>query len=605
MNPLNHLKQQWKTLWPGRAVATRRLLLIALVLFPLTWIVDALLVGTWDILEDRNAEAFRHLTEAGIVFVATTCVVFLISLVPTFRRFSDWLLSPRIVRRELIVLAWILTGIALFYGEEDWRGRRGWTRYSESLKAEGNELDFKAYIPKPIPDADNFAANPEVQSWFVLTTNSDGWHSASNRWETDVFGHAQSTISNTDLLPLHFTDLVGWQMALAAAQTNQTDFNGKFVSGKLDLASRAQAAPAVLEALKPIDSRLAALHAASQRPDSVYPVVYLQDDPWGILLPHLANIKSASQRLDLRACAELAAGQSDRALQDIQLILRLCDSLKSEPFLISYLVRVAVFQIAVHPVWEGLAEHRWSDAQLRELQTSLSRYDFIGDMKRPFDAERSAGILTADLLASGKFHLNDLAGGPTDVDSKAANVFGRVVPHGWYEMEKLNYTRLYDLQLDGAFDVHQKRVFPDRMTSNSNALEQAFAGREPISTICTRHQLLAAMMLPSLVKIPMKGGFAQAAADQSTLACALERYRLAHGHFPDKLEALTPDFISSLPHDVISGDAYKYRRGENGSSPFVLYSVGWNEKDDDGTTILKGKSMNLTEGDWVWEYPAK
>src|SRR5690348_5271819 len=115
MNPVSHFRQQWKSLWPGRVVATRRLLLIALVLFPLTWIVDALLVGTWDILEDRNAESIRHLTEAGIVFAGTTGVVFLVSLLPTFRQFSQWLFNPRIVRRGFIVLAWVLTCIALFY----------------------------------------------------------------------------------------------------------------------------------------------------------------------------------------------------------------------------------------------------------------------------------------------------------------------------------------------------------------------------------------------------------------------------------------------------------------------------------------------------------
>src|SRR6516162_4035541 len=169
MNPPQS-KPQWKSLWPGRAVATRRLLLIALVLFPLTWIADALLVGTWDILEDRNAESFRHLTQAGIILIFATCVVFVLSLLPIFRRFSEWLFSPRIVRRGFIALAWVVTCVVLFYVVEDWRGQRSWNRYSESLKAQGDELDLKSYVPKAIPDADNFAANPEVQSWFVQIT---------------------------------------------------------------------------------------------------------------------------------------------------------------------------------------------------------------------------------------------------------------------------------------------------------------------------------------------------------------------------------------------------------------------------------------------------
>lgn len=604
MNPVSHLKQQWKTLWPGRAVARRRLLLIAFVLFPLTWLTDALLVGTWDILEDRNAEAFRHITQATIIFVLATCVVFLVSLLPTFHRFSQWLFSPRTVRRGFILLAWVVTCVVLFYVVEDWRGQRGWNRYSESLKARGEELDFKAYIPAAIPDADNFAATPEVQSWFVRTTitNADG-SNFSNHWNGDDFGRAQPLLSESNSFPRRLTDLAAWQKAFEAVRAGHTNETTNLKSDKLGPESRAQAAPAVLAALKPIDGPLDELRVAAQRPDSLYPVVYMLDNPWGILLPHLKNIRQASERLDLRACAELTTGQSDRALDDVKLILRLSDSLNKEPFLISYLVRIAIFHIAVHPVWEGLAEHRWSDAQLRELQTLLGRYDFIADMKRPFDAERSAGILTADLLANGKFRFNELLDEPFNVGSKAANVFGRSIPHGWFEMEKLTYTRLYNFQLDGAFDAQQTRVFPSRIESNRSAFEKDLGEHHFLSALCIHHQLLSEIMLPALYKVPMRGAFGQVAANQAVLACALERYRLAHGQFPDKLEDLMPDFISTLPHDVVSGEPYKYRRTQNGS--FVLYSVGWNEKDDGGITALKDGSMDTTQGDWVWEYPAR
>ncbi|HLX72070.1 MAG TPA: hypothetical protein VKV04_20835 [Verrucomicrobiae bacterium] len=603
MNSISRLKQQWKTLWPGRAVAGRRLLLIALVLFPLTWIADALLVGTLDILEDRNAEAFRHITQASIIFILATCVVFLVSLLPTFHRFSQWLFSPRTVRRGFILLAWVVTCIVLFYVVEDWRGRRSWSRYSESLIAQGEDLDFKTFIPAAIPDADNFAANPEVQSWFIRITNSDRYITVSNHWDEDNFERAQTLLSDTNPFPRHLADLAGWQRAFDAVTAGHTNESVNFYSDKLDLASRAQAAPAVLDALKPMDNRLEELRAASQRPDSLYPVVYMLDNPWGILLYHLKNLRQASDRLDLRACAELATGQSNRALDDVKLILRLGDSLNKEPFLISYLVRVRLFHIAVHPVWEGLAEHRWSDAQLRELQTLLERFDFIADMKRPFDGERAAGILTADLLAEGKYQPKILFDGSSNPGTKAANVFAQSVPQGWYEMEKLTYTRLYNLQLDGAFDVHQTRVFPGRIESNSIEMGKAMPHRNLFSAAYLHHQLLSEVMLPALKKVPMKGAFGQVAANQAVLACALERYRLAHGQFPEKLNDLMPDFISTLPHDVVSGEDYKYRRTQNGS--FVLYSIGWNEKDDDGATALKDKSMDTTQGDWVWEYPAE
>ena len=72
---------------------------------------------------------------------------------------------------------------------------------------------------------------------------------------------------------------------------------------------------------------------------------------------------SACRRLELRACAELAAGRSDAALPDVKLILYLADSLKGEPTLISALVRMAAVKVAIQPVWEGLAEHAWTHAK--------------------------------------------------------------------------------------------------------------------------------------------------------------------------------------------------------------------------------------------------
>jgi hypothetical protein len=604
MNGKEIQKNSTQLLLPNRKMAVRRILLIAAVLFPLTWIVNALLIGNWDLLDNRDAESYRHLREAAVIYVCAVCVVFLLTLLPRTQRFFSWISSWRTVRRCLIVCAWLVTLIALFYGEEDWRGRRAWNNYRDTLTAQGAQLDFKAFVPKPIPDSENFAANPEVESWFAHGTNY------TNEWNADAYSKAspmvasdgqssQPEISDSRNPVPHLTDLVAWKMAFARALVNPNDRPG-FKSEQLDPASRAQAAPAVLEALKPIDPHFEELRAASGRPDSLYPVVYDSNDPWGTLLPHLSNIKAVCLRLDLRACAELAAGQTDKAFNDVQLLLRMDDSLKSDPFLLSYLVRAAVMHVAIHPIWEGLVEHKWSDAQLKELQALLARYNFMADLKAPLASERAAGILTADLLEQGKFELNALTRDPNVTLEAAANVFGKIMPHGWYDLEKLNYCRLYTLQMEGGFDVDAKIVYPAKITSNTKAMERAFAGRNPFTTIITRHQLLAAVMLPALGNIPKKGAASQVAADEALLACALERYHLAHGQYPDRLDVLAPEFLPTLPHDLIGGESYKYHRT---ADSFVLYSVGWNETDDGGQVGMKGKSTDISQGDWVWGMP--
>jgi hypothetical protein len=601
MSANEDLKKTTQVVWPGRAAALRRLLGIALVLFPCTWVVTALLIKNWDLLDDRSAEAFRHLREAGVVFVVAVCTVFLLSVLPSFQRFFGWVFSPRTLRHGLIVAAWLVTIVAVFYGEEDWRGRHAWNKCSDALKARGEVLDFKAFVPQPIPDAENFAATPEIRSWFIENTNAGPRF--QNHWDADVFGRAKIKMpSISDRVPSRVMDLVAWQKAFEAERAGQNDSVVISDTNKLDLESRAQAAPAVLEALKPLDPQFEELRQAASRPRSEYPVVYDLENPWGILLPHLVNIDDVCLRLQLRACAELAAGQSDRALEDVKLMLRMSDSLDEESTLISYLVRTSSFHFAVQPIWEGLAEHRWSDAQLKDLQSLLERYNFIADLKRPLDGERSAGILTADLMARGKYRLNDLTRDPGSAGSAAANSFGTMMPHGWYELEKLNYCRLFDLQLKGAFDAQAKRVFPAQIATNVKALDRALAGRNPVTAILTRHQLLAAVLLPSLAKMPQNAALAQVVADEALIACALERYRLARGQFPESLDALAPEFIAKLPADVIGGAAYQYRRTADGQ--FVLYSVGWNEIDDGGRNATSGNAGDRLKSDWVWQYSA-
>ena len=82
----------------------------------------------------------------------------------------------------------------------------------------------------------------------------------------------------------------------------------------------------------------------------------------------------------------------------------------------------------------------------------------------------------------------------------------------------------------------------------------------------------------------------QALVNEGQIACALERYRLAHREYPETLDALVPQFIEKLPHDIIGGQPLHYRRmadqpsqsSGSASGKFLLYSIGWNETDDGG-----------------------
>ena len=94
---------------------------------------------------------------------------------------------------------------------------------------------------------------------------------------------------------------------------------------------------------------------------------------------------------------------------------------------------------------------------------------------------------------------------------------------------------------------------------------------------------------------------AQTWVGTARVACALERHRLATGQWPDALEVLAPRYIEMLPTDLINGQPLRYRKEPAGG--FLLYAVGWNEKDDGGTVVWKDEDKpgaDPTAGDWVF-----
>jgi hypothetical protein len=500
-----------------------------------------------------------------------------------------------VLRRVLIGLAWAVTLVALLYAVSAWRARRAWTAYRTAYEAQAGPLQLRAYVPKEIPDAENFAALPLVRPWF--DNPQTNW---SRPFGEDHFSRV-TPASGVSLFcerggdQPHFCDLVAWRDALAA--TDKGPVTNCVLSGRFDARSRAEAAGEVLEALKDDEAVLDQLRQASSRPLARYPIDYDAEDPWSIRLPHLPKIKGICLRLELRACAELALNQTTNALADIKLALYVADTLRDEPIVISWLIRAVCIQAAVGPVWEGLAEHRWSDAQLQELQSCFGRYDFASGWEHCLRAERTAGVRTVDLI--GRRDLPELS---QVADMAALPVFiARFAPPSWRDREKLQYCRLFDLLLQGSWDLAARRFSPSQAVSNAVALRAATSGGFQTTL---HHRLIARILLPPLGRTPFKAATAQTATDQALLACALERYRLANGQFPDDLQALTPKYLAVLPRDVVTGSAYEYRRTSDGR--FELSSAGG---DDTGAAVTSGEgSMKISQwfavkkGDWAWSY---
>ena len=64
------------------------------------------------------------------------------------------------IQTLLFALACLAILMALFYAEEDWRGKHEWEKFKREWEAKGERFDLASVIPPPVPDDQNFAMTP-------------------------------------------------------------------------------------------------------------------------------------------------------------------------------------------------------------------------------------------------------------------------------------------------------------------------------------------------------------------------------------------------------------------------------------------------------------
>ena len=162
-------------------------------------------------------------------------------------------------------------------------------------------------------------------------------------------------------------------------------------------------------ALSKFEENRQLLIAAAARPQARFWINY--DAGFAMLLPHLARLKASAQYLSLHANAALKAGDRETALEDLKLSFRLIESIRSEPILISQLVRIAMLAITLQPVWEGLADRQWTEAELRVIESELGKLDFLADYHFAMRGERACNVWGVDYFRkAGIAGLDEMVG---------------------------------------------------------------------------------------------------------------------------------------------------------------------------------------------------
>jgi hypothetical protein len=491
-------------------------------------------------------------------------------------------------------LVWVFTLIALMYAVENWRGNRAWSRVRQDLASRGIPWEYQELAPSPVPDSENFGALPIVTNWF-----KEGNQSTQTDF-ADRLNEAQNLVKKPRVdrklpQPRVRTDLVA--LAAAFEALNRKSDNFIEIPGTKpeedSPSARRGAGLQIIEKLAKSRDTLDQVRVGLERPYARYPINYSTPMPFGIKLNHLRNLREYAQRFQILASAELCAGQPEAAVADVETLIDLSNTVKSEPILISQLVRIAILNLAIQPVWEGLQAKAWREPELARLQTAFAELDLFPDLNKSWIGERACALSTLDYCRQqGNLNTVMNANDPTGTPNPSGAAITRMLPNGWYLLEMANYSRTMDRFLH-AVDFDHRRIYPEKLTEENEVFK-------PVDTfgdrfgILWRHELMGRLLMPALGKALHRFAATQATIDQARLACRLEAFRLKNGTYPPSLDRLEG---AKLPSDLLTGQSYAYKPDAEG---FKLYSFGWDGDDDQGTPV---PPVNTDQsGDWVWGY---
>ena len=450
--------------------------------------------------------------------------------------------------RTVFALACLVVMVAIFYAEENARGVRAWQKCERELAARGESLKWSDFIPAPVPDEKNFYRAPMMSEWFVKTTNypSDP--------ATNIFPTSNSETTENIITEITASNYVAWCAA--------------FEPG-FDL---------IRDAVKRPFARI----------DGDYRLPVKQP------IPNFVKYRYLSQVLAHRAKCRLLLGKPAEALADLTLLHQLNQTLAKDgrpTTIVASMIHTAIAGLYADAIANGLQTHSWREPELAALQTQLAELQLLPAVAFSFRAERAGTCQTLDTWTPEQL-MREIHGSTRQV----SDLGWWLMPRGWVLQNKAVIASLEGKIVD-YMNVTNHSVSPAKAVAANRAIERALEHVTPWNFI-------AAICLPNYTKASETMARNQTWVNHARIACALERHRLAHGNYPATLAALVPQFMETIPHDIIGGKAMNYScpDGEH----FRLYSIGWNEADDGGITAQSSDGQEDREhGDWVWHYPAR
>ena len=309
-----------------------------------------------------------------------------------------------------------------------------------------------------------------------------------------------------------------------------------------------------------------------------------------MLLVHLAALRSLSQALAAREITELREQHYSAAWTNLLALTRLATAWEPEASEISHLVRFNLARTGWKAAWQALQAHNWTEEQLLALQREWEAPDFFKGLPETIAFERASVVHECVLERTApsppgpslKSTLEDVVHSPrlalTDAKYRLDQARYRVT--GTYEDERdlLLFFRDRELEFRKAVAAptwQEMRPLP----GVTNTIPFQSQNYSRMRALLNTRQIARSFQLEGRTFL---GRAAQTEARRRLViaALALERYRLAHGSYPNELQSVALDLLKTVPLDFMDGKPLRYRLCD--PNAFVLYSVGLDCLDNGG-----------------------
>lgn len=406
-----------------------------------------------------------------------------------------------------------------------------WREWSAAAQAAGEPLFVADVMPAPAPAEENFFA----ADVFAGLAEGEPKHELVRRALAPVGGMGVGELlAGATKHGGASLEAIGARMQEAGLVRRQTEF--------------LLAGDRVRAGMRALGLEFAPLVVAADRPAAWFPV-----DAEAVFppRPHLAAVEALGNWLAIRAIAALSVGDGDSAAVDLLLIGRLADALTAEPFAASQAARRRLLGLFAGCVRVGIQWDAWTGEQLARFGGAFARERPIEDLARAVRGERAQFNTAVERALAGKLR-QPPEGLRAWLGPDAAALDARTLRRRQVAINRAAQTFLDALARPGGLEP------------------AALAPGEDAALPAAARERLAAWAAEARTAAQIGTYLAQA-----EVACALERYRLVHGAYPERLDALVPEVLEALPEDPVSRGPLDYARPR--PEAFSLGGAGWGD----------------------------